>query len=493
MPRYVAALLALALFPFAAIAAPGIRFEVRLAPGNVPNPLASGRMLVAIAPADGQPGFTETDPPLLPLLGADATNMTADTVVGLDAKSATFPHVSLDDLPIGEYAVQAIFAFNRDINLPGAPGNRYCVPVKVKLDAKAGTVVRLTLDKMYDGKPPDDTKTHKYLSVPSKLLSAFHGRPMVYRAAVVLPPDFETAPAKKYALLVRIGGFGTRYTSAASIEPDARFVQVLLDGAGPYGDPYQVNSANNGPYGDALTREVLPLIEAQYRCLGTPKSRFTSGASTGGWVSFALQVFYPDYFNGCWSQCPDGVDFRAFELINIYKDDNAYVNRFGAERPSKRTHEGETVFTLRHECQIENVLGRGGRWELSGRDWCCWNATYGPRGPDGLPVPLWDGKTGKINKAIPPFWEKYDLRLVLEQNWKTLGPKVASGKIHVWVGESDDYFLNNAVHLLKESMEKQKEPPFDGQILIELRKGHESGGWTDKQMRDDMAVRAGVK
>jgi hypothetical protein len=267
----------------------------------------------------------------------------------------------------------------------------------------------------------------------------------------------------------------------------------LPDGAGPFGDPYQVNSANNGPYGSALTQEVIPFIERTYRCLGTPTSRFTTGGSTGGWVSLALQVFYPDFFNGCWSQCPDPVTFERFELIDIYKDTNAYVNSFGFDRPSKRTIDSDVVFTVRHECQIENVLGLGGRWELSGRDWCCWNATYGPRGKDGLPVPLWDGKTGAIDKTVLEHWKKYDLKLVLEQHWPVLGPKLAGGKVNVWVGESDDYFLNAAVHRLKETTAKLSNPKFDGTILIEMRKRHESGGWSRKEILDAMAMRAGLK
>jgi hypothetical protein len=488
-----AALLAVAFLPAVAAADPGIRFEVRLAANNVPDPPAPGRVLVAVGPAGGRPSFTNTDPPNLPLLGADADRLTADAVVTLDAKCPTFPHVSLDDLPAGEYTVQAIFAFNRDINLPTAPGNRYCEPVRVKLDPKAGSVVKLTLDKAFAERAPADTKTHRYHAVPSRLLSDFHGRPMVYRVGVVLPPNFEADGDKKYALHVHIGGFGSRYTGAARMRPDPRFVQVMLDGAGPFGDPYQVNSANSGPYGDALVREVIPFIEKQYRCIGSPKARFTSGGSTGGWVSLALQVFYPDFFNGCWSQCPDPVDFRAYELVDIYRDESAYVNRHGFERPSKRTRFGDTIFTLRHECQIENVLGRGGRWELSGRDWACWNATYGPRGSDGLPVPLWDGRTGKINRDALKHWEQYDLRLVLERNWKELGPKLAGGKVHVWVGSADDYFLNNAVELLKASTDKLASPPFDGKILIELGKTHSSGGWTEKQMLDEMAARAGVR
>lgn len=472
---------------------PGLRFEVRLAAANVPNPPASGRVLVAVGPAGGAPEFTRTQPPVLPVLGADADKLTADTAVTLDGKSATFPLKPLDELPAGDYTVQAVFAFNRDVNLPDAPGNRYCDPVKVKLDPKAGTVVKLTLDKTYAEEVPAETATHKYLKLPSKLLSDFHRRPMAYRVGVVLPPNFEAEKTGKYALLVRIGGFGTRYTHAEGVAPDPRFVQLLLDGAGPFGDPYQVNSANNGPYGDALIQEVIPHIEKTYRCLGTPKARFTTGASTGGWVSLALQVFYPDSFNGCWSQCPDAVDFRAYELIDVYRDANAYVNRWGFERPSRRSLDGDVMTTVRHENQIEVVLGRGSRWELSGRDWAAWNATYGPKGADGLPIPLWDGKTGAMSKSVLTHWEKYDLRLVLERNWKALGPKLVGGKVHVWVGDADDYFLNNAVHRLKASLAKQTSPKFDGTIRIEMRKPHTSGGWTERQMLDAMAERAGVK
>ena len=311
---------------------------------------------------------------------------------------------------------------------------------------------------------------------------------MEFRVGVVLPTDFEKEPEKKYGLLVDIGGFGTRYTSAARMTPDPRFVQIVPDGAGPFGDPYQVDSANNGPYGAALTQEVIPYIEKTYRCLGTAKSRFTTGGSTGGWVSLALQVFYPDFFNGCWSQCPDSVTFERFELADIYSEPNVYVNRFGNDRPGTRTIDGDIISSVRHECQLECVLGRGGKWELSGRDWASWNATYGPKGKDGLPVPLWDGKTGAIDKSVVEHWKKYDLKMVLEKNWKELGPKLA-GKIHIWVGDSDDYFLNAAVRRFKDSTDQLRNPKFDGTILIEARAGHASGGWSRKEMLDAMAAR----
>jgi hypothetical protein len=473
----------------------GLKFVVKIAPDQVGAKPESGRVLVGIGPANGEPDFTNYRPPVLPILGADADAFTADKSVTLDASCDTFPLNGLNAIPAGEYTVQAIFATNPDINRPDAPGNRYCRPVKVKLDPAAGTTVTLTLDQGLGQLPsePKATKTHKFLTLPSKLLSDFHGRPMYFRVGVVISPLFESEPNTKYPLVVNVGGFDTRYTDAVNIAPDARFVQILPDGAGPFGDPYQVDSANNGPYGAALTQEVIPYVEKTFRCVGSPKARFTCGASTGGWVSFALQVFYPDFFNGCWSQCPDSVTFERFELIDVYNDANAYVNRFGLDRASTRTVDGDVVSTVRHECQLERVLGRGGRWELSGRDWASWNAVYGPRGDDGKPIPLWDGRTGAINKSLIEHWKKYDLKLLIEKNWKTLGPKLAGGKVHVWVGDADDYFLNVAVRRLKPMLEKLDNPKFDGTVVIEPGMGHTSGGWTRTQMLNAMAARAGLK
>ncbi|WP_439623049.1 alpha/beta hydrolase-fold protein [Gemmata sp.] len=469
----------------------GVTFRVKIAADQVGKTPESGRVLVGIGPANSEPDFINYRPPVLPILGADVEAFAADTTVTLDATSDAFPLGGLEKFPAGEYTVQARFLTNRDINLPDAPGNRYSKTQKVKLDPAAGTTVTLTLDAGLGQSEvlPRETAAHKYHSVPSKLLSVFHGRPMVYRVGVVLPPNFDKEPEKRYGLVVAIGGFGTRYTSAKGTEPDPRFVQIVPDGAGPFGDPYQVDSANNGPYGAALTTEVIPFIEKTYRCVGTPRSRFTTGGSTGGWVSLALQLFYPDFFNGCWSQCPDSLTFERFELIDLYADANAYTNRFGIERPATRTVDGDTVATVRHECQLERVLGRGGRWELGGRDWASWNATYGPKGKDGRPVPVWDGRTGAIDRAVLDHWKKFDLLLVTKNNWKVLGPKLAGGKVNVWVGDADEYFLNAAVRRFKDATGALKNPKFDGTVMIEARKGHESGGWTRGEILDAMAAR----
>jgi hypothetical protein len=322
---------------------------------------------------------------------------------------------------------------------------------------------------------------------------------MYLRAGIILPRNYEHEPQRRYPLRVHIGGYGGRYTAVKQLmHPDADFrkawlgdatpglILVHLDGAGPFGDPYQVNSANNGPYGDAITRELIPYIEDTFRAARQPSARVLDGASTGGWVALALQIFYPDFFNGAWSHAPDPVDFRAYELINVYEHDNAYLNEYGCERPARRELNGDIRYTVRHECRIERVLGRGGRWELSGKDWCAWNAAFGPRGRDGFPRPLWDGTTGQIDREVIEHWKRYDLRQVLQANWRTLGPKLR-GKLHIWVGEADEFFLNNAVHLLDEFLQ-QATPPYEGEITYGMGKGHSWRGLTDQEMMRAMAA-----
>ena len=260
-------------------------------------------------------------------------------------------------------------------------------------------------------------------------------------------------------------------------------ILLHLDGAGPYGDPYQINSENNGPYGDALTQELIPFIEREFRGNG---KRVLDGGSTGGWVSLALQILYPDFFSGAWSFCPDGVDFRGFQLVDIYRDDNAYINENGFERPAARNVKGDVRYTMRHECQLENVLGRGDSWTRSGGQWGAWNAAYGPRGADGRPVPLWDARTGTINRSVVEKWKKYDLRLVLEAGSHALARKL-KGKLNVWMGDADDYFLNNALHLFDDAL-KRLSPSPEARIVFSPGQGHCWRGINEREMTAEMAA-----
>lgn len=478
-----------------------LRFEVTRDAARTEG-LDNGRMLVVIgAKGSARPifGAIQTGMDAAPVLGQDALGLKPGKTVTLDAKSALFPIASLAKLPAGDYAVQALFASNRDLRSLNSPGNLYSDPVAVHLDpAKGGTVKLVLKHAVPPEEMPKDTESVRYIKLQSKLLTAFHGRPIFLRAGLILPRDYAQAPNRRYPLRVHIGGFATRYTAvdrmmregsgfrslwAAADAP--RFLTLVLDGDGPFGDPYQINSANNGPYGDAVTQELIPHIEKLYRGVGQPYARVLDGASTGGWVSFALQVFYPDFFNGAWSSSPDPLDFRAYQLIDIYADKNAYLNPYGFERPSERTVLGETRFTMRHEVQTENVRGDGDSYAYAGGQWGAWNAVFSPRGADGKPALLWNPQTGAIDPAVAAQWKKYDLRLYMEANWKTLAPKLR-GKIHLWVGDADNYFLNNAVHLLDASLAKA-DPPFVGEIVYGPGKGHTWYGITDRQILDQMA------
>lgn len=491
--------LLLCALPFCCVAGDNtsLRFQVTIQPGLVSAP-QTGRLLVVLSRKDKpeprlSAGVSGQDAPVV--LGRDVDGFSSRAALALDERAFACPITSLSELPVGDYQVQALLELNTDLRSPNAPGNLYSPVQKISLDPAHGKTVRFELSKQIPPEQlPAETDLVKFVKIQSKLLSAFHGRPISLRAGIILPRDFAAESARKYPLWVRIGGLDSRYSNVLSLMNDKsdfkktwladdspRMIMLHLDGAGPYGDCYQVNSANNGPYGDAITQELIPYVEQKFHGLGQPKSRVLSGLSTGGWASLALQVFYPDFFNGTWTFCPDGVDFRAFELINIYEDDNAYVNKYGFERPSDRALNGDTRLTMRREILTENVLGRGNSWAMSGGQWCAWNATYGPRGKDGQPIPLWNPQTGKIDREVAAQWKKYDLRLVLQENWKTLGPKL-QGKLHISVGEADNYFLNNGVHYLDEFLSKS-DPPFQGRVIYGPGKGH---AWVDIPLRKMM-------
>lgn len=481
-----------------------LRFEVSAAPGLLEGP-AEGRLLLALgrtnAPEPRQSlGNTGID--AAPVLGRDVRNFGPRGRAVLDRDSALFPLASLSELPAGDYWVQAVLRTNRDLLLTDAAGNLTSEPIRVHLDPSRGGTVRLTLDRRLPAESlPADTEWVRHLKIRSEVLSAFWGRPMFLRAAVVLPQGWAAEPDRRYPLLVTIGGFGTRYTAAddsmreghpfrtAWLASDApRFVRLQVDGAGPLGDPYQVDSANHGPYGQALIRELIPQVESMFRCGGSANRRVLTGGSTGGWVSLALQVLYPDFFGGCWSGYPDPPDFRALQLVNIYSDTNAFVNGWGFERPCARQSNGDTEFTMRHETQLENVLGAGDSYVFSGGQWGSWNATYSPRLRGGVPAAIWDGRSGRVDPAVATAWEAFDLRRHLEANWARVGPDLR-GKIRIWMGDADTYFLDGATRMLEEFL-KSATPPAEARIEFAAGKRHgwEPRNWTERLREMEAAV-----
>jgi len=322
-----------------------------------------------------------------------------------------------------------------------------------------------------------DNKLVKFYSFQSDILSKWWDKPMGFKMSVLLPSGYYEHPDKKYPVRYNVSGYGGRYTRVNRLANDEEFmkwwtsdeapqiVTVFLDGEGPFGDCYHLDSENSGPYGEAFTTELIPKVEKEFRITGNMETRFVDGCSTGGWVSLALQLYYPEVFNGCWSYSPDPVSFKRMQLINIYEDENAFYNKRHYLRPSKRDLYGEPQFSIKEEVNGENVVGLSNTYVTSGEQWGAWNALYSPKGADGLPKPLFDPVTGAIDKEVAEHWKKYDLLLHVSENWPELGPEL-QGKIHIWMGDMDNYYLNNSMRDFDEFLKSTVNPESDAEIIF---------------------------
>jgi len=362
--------------------------------------------------------------------------------------------------------------------------------------------VRVVMDQEIPAiKPPEDTKYVKHVTITSERLTKFWGRPVTITANVLLPEGFDSHPEARYPLVVNHGHFPSDLGGWRPEPPDPNlpcdyserfhlkcynriqeelahefyqtwtgpnFPRVLLieiQHPTPfYDDSYAVNSANNGPYGDAIMYELIPEVERRFRGIGKGYARFTYGGSTGGWEAMAVQVFYPDEFNGAWVACPDPIDFRAYTVVNLYADTNAYFvdSRWKrTPRPALRNWLGHVSATLEEVNHRELAIATRGR---SGDQWDVWQSVYSPAGADGYPKPIWDKVTGVIDRDVANFWkEHYDLSYILQRDWKTLGPKVR-GKLKIYAGDMDNYYLNNAVYLVEDFLKTVTDPPADAEV-----------------------------
>ena len=485
--------------------------------------LLDGRLLVIFAkdPRAGEPRFQVSDGPRgQQVFGIDVEDWRPESMVVVDAGVEGFPVRSLADVPPGTYTVQALFhkyetfrrADGHTVKLPmdrgegqqwnRAPGNLYSAPAEVRVEPQGGTVT-ITLDQVIPEIPrPADTRYIRHERIQSDLLTKFWGRPMHIGANVLLPEGWDTHPEARYPLFIYHGHFPYTFTGFRPEPPDptlkpdfaARFNlagyniiqqqyahQFYKEWTGPgfprvivieiqhatpfYDDSYAVNSANAGPWGDAIVKELLPYLEKKYRGIGEGWARFMYGGSTGGWEAMAAQVFYPDDFNGAYIACPDPIDFRAYTVVNLYEDANAYYvdgDWKRTPRPGHRNYLGHVDSTLEDMNRLELVLGTKTR---SGQQWDVWEATYSPVGPDGYPARIWDKRTGAIDKKVADYWrENFDLVHILRRDWeKGLGAKLA-GKLHIYVGDMDNYYLNNAVYLAEQFLESTTKPYYDGEV-----------------------------
>ena len=482
-----------------------------------------GRLLLLISSREsGEPRFQISDSPTTQLVfGIDVEGWRPGQEAVIDADALGYPRDSLADIPAGTYTVQALLhkyeTFRRSdghvVKLPmdrgegqqwsRAPGNLLSTPRRVAFDPKSGASISVSLDQAIPPIPdPPETKYIKHVRIQSDRLTKFWGRPMYLGAHVLLPEGFDSHPDARYPLVINHGHFPYTFEGFREDPPDPnlkcefserfqldcynrieqehahqfykdwtgpsfpRFLILEIQHANPfYDDSYAVNSANVGPYGDAIVHELIPHIEQRFRGLGQGWARFMYGGSTGGWEALAAQIFYPDEFNGCYAACPDPIDFRAYTSVDIYKDQNAYYvdsTWKRTPRPGHRNWLGHLSATLEEMNRRELVLGTKSR---SGDQWDIWQAVYSPVGADGYPKPIWDKRTGVIDKSVAEYWrEHYDLSHILRRDWdKGLGKKL-EGKIHIYVGDMDNYYLNNAVYLVEEFLERTKDPYYAGEV-----------------------------
>ena len=516
----------LCLCAVAVLAAEPLRFEVRT---NSTEKL-DGRLLILLS-TDGsaEPRFQISDGLKTQLVfGSDVEAWAPGTSRIVDEKASGYPVLRIADVPPGEYFVQALLhkyeTFRRAdghvVKLPmdrgegqqwsRAPGNLYSKPVRMKLKPAENPDVGITLDQTIPPIPePKDTKYIKHLKIRSGLLSKFWGRDVYLGAHVLLPEGFDDHPESRYPLMIFHGHFPADFGGFRPEPPDPnlkpdyserfrvegynrivqqeahsfykqwtgpgfpRFIILEIQHANPYyDDSYAVNSANLGPYGDAIMKELVPYIEKRFRGIGEGWARFTYGGSTGGWEALAVQVLYPDEFNGAYAACPDPIDFRAFTVVNIYDDKNAYFfegPHKRVPRPAMRDYLGHLSSTLEDANQFELALGSRSR---SGQQWDIWEAVYSPAGSDGYPKRIWDKVTGEIDHEVAKYWrENYDLRHIMQRDWAKLGPKL-QGKIHLYCGDMDSYYLNNAVYLTEEFLTTVTNPPAEAEVAYGDRAEH---------------------
>jgi hypothetical protein len=507
----------------------GARFSISFPAEMSATPLDGRLLLIVSTDPSAEPRMQIDDTPNTQMVfGVDVDGLQPGQPAIVDEQAFGYPVRSLASLKPGQYYVQAVLhryeTFHRSdgytVKLPMdrgegqqwnlAPGNLISKPRKIDLRETATAPIAIVLDQQIPPIPePKDTKYIRHVKIQSELLTKFWGRPMYLGAHILVPEGFDEHPEAHYPLAVFHGHFPADFDGFRTEPPDPglkpdyserfhlagynriqqeeaykfyqqwispkfpRILIVEIEHANPYyDDSYAVNSANLGPYGDAIETELIPYIEKNFRAIGQGWARFLYGGSTGGWEALAVQVFYPDHYNGTFAACPDPVDFRAFTVPNLYVDKNAYFIE-GAHKtvaqPAMRDYLGHVTLTQQGANYYELALGTKGR---SGQQFDIWQAVYSPVGSDGYPATIFDKLTGDIDPKVAAYWrDHYDLSHILQRDWATLGPKL-QGKIHIYVGSADTYFLNDAVYYIEDFLKGTTNPPYDGEVKYGDRAEH---------------------
>lgn len=503
----------------------------------------TGRVYVIVSRTDQREPRLQTGLTGVPLWGVDVRGFTAGESVVIDSNAATafgYPLEQISELPDGSYFVQAFLnvytTFERSDgqvlemhlnsgagqSLFRAPGNAHSTVERLVVSTRSPRVVDLNISRvippiepllpgevLQQGNPRDTEQT-KFVKIRSEVLSRFWGRDMYIGANLLLPEGYETDTDTYYPTIYSQGHFpgggapfGYREPGdnssagrgrSASVsgfwlsDEAPRMIAVSIRDANPYYDTsYSVNSANVGPYGDAIHNELIPYLEENFRMIPETWARILSGGSTGGWEALAMQIFYPDVYGGTWGWCPDPVDFNYFQIVNVYEDTNAYFTEYDwvkVERPNSRRPDGNVRSTVRMENLYELAIGPDSR---SGGQWAIWEAVFGPVGDNGYPARIWEPLTGEIKPEVARYWlENFDLHHYLRENWSSVGESLR-GKIHIATGEMDTYYLEEAVYLLEEFLTTVDDPPAEASFEYGRRKPHCWTGYSPEREGEDLS------
>lgn len=449
-------------------------FEVEL-DGAATKPV-SGRLLLFATEANaarraakgGRVERVDADP-LYPMRAAVAAREVSRLAPGqkvvIDTDGLAFP-MSFSKLPPGEYLLQAVLDPDHNYNYSGRGAGDLISPViSVRLPAITPSTLRLvrvqsepypwqlTSSAELRAAAPDARAHTQRLDFISPVLSAFWGRPTHVRGWVLLPPDYAANAKTQFPTVYYTHGYGggeDRLLSAVVGVDMAMangemppMIWVFLDESAPTGTHEFADSVNNGPWGRALTGELIPQLEMHYRMDARASGRFLTGHSSGGWATLWLQVMYPKLFGGTWSTSPDPVDFHDFSGIDLYAPKaQVYRRPDGSFWPLERIN-GEIEGTFEDSAKLERVIGPYGG-QMSSYEW-----VFSPRSDDGRPALLFDRDTGLVDPEVAAYWrDHYDIAHYIQTHWPVLKP-LLDGKIHVLVGTADTYYLDGAVHRLQ--------------------------------------------
>lgn len=435
----------------------------------------SGRLLLFAKPGAGNASvdLDMMSPTKVYVAAKEIANLAPGEAVDIDADDVAFPG-PLSKASPGAYEIQAVLDIHHSYNYDGrTQGDLISNVVSIAIPAAPSALLGLSLGQT--ATVPPDPLAHradvadalKPIDFVSPVLTRFWGRDIHMRGWVLLPPGYDSTSATTYPTVYFTHGFGGTLLALrgrfATVLYDRMkqgrmpgMIWVLLDESSPTGTHEFADSVNNGPWGSALTQELIPHLEEIYHMDARMNGRFLQGHSSGGWATLWLQTHYSTIFGGTWSTSPDPSDFHFFSTIDLYaRNSNMFTRQDGTPQPIMREH-GQPLATMKQLAGLEAVIGAYGG-QLASFEW-----VFSPRGSDGRPQPLFDRTTGAIDASVAAYWRShYDIVEYLKTNWSSVGSDV-KGKIHLFVGTDDTFYLDGAAHSLQSTLEQlDGEPHFE--------------------------------